>query len=84
MKLSIVLDKARSRRLHALSLIEDGDLTYKQAAKSMGVSVARFSQLVAKARKELRAMREEQGELKVLADLEGMRLAEEAASEDQR
>lgn len=55
MKIAAVLDKARSRRLHALSLLDGGNMTYKQAANSMGVSVARFSQLVAKARKELRA-----------------------------
>lgn len=56
MRIVDVRDKARARRLHALSLIDDGRLTYKAAAKSMGVSVSCFGNLVAKARKELRAM----------------------------
>jgi len=47
-----MMEEARQRRMQALALIEDNGMTVTQAAKTMGVSKQRASQMIQRARLE--------------------------------
>lgn len=56
MKQSDINDKARSRRMRALQLVDDEDKSYREAGEIMGVSPVRINQMVHRARKEIREL----------------------------